>query len=195
MRWSLSCHQVCLRQATTSPCSSSPSVVLDLSGDLPEYHDFKEVFSKTRANSLLPHLPYYCAIKLLPGMSPPKGHLCSLSAPEREAMETFFDDSLANDIINPLLSLGGVRFFFMEKKEKTLRPCIDYWGINDITFKNRYPLPAISSAFKLLQIVSFFRLSPSSSSTFSTPNVYCGSRKAASGRLPSAPLLVTTNTW
>lgn len=36
----------------------------------------------------------------------------------------------------------------MEKKDKTLRLCIDYQGLNDIIVKNRYPLPLISSAFE-----------------------------------------------
>jgi hypothetical protein len=40
--------------------------------------------------------------------------------------------------------------FFVEK-DKTLRPCINYWGLNDITVKNRYPLPLISSASEPLQ--------------------------------------------
>lgn len=39
----------------------------------------------------------------------------------------------------------------MEKRNKSLRPCIDYRGLNDITVKNRYPLPLISSASELLQ--------------------------------------------
>ena len=37
------------------------------------------------------------------------------------------------------------------EKDKTLCPCIDYRGLNDIRVKNRYPLPLISSAFEPLQ--------------------------------------------
>lgn len=44
----------------------------------------------------------------------------------------------------------------MDKKDKTLRPCIDYRGLNGITVRNRYPLPLISSAFDLLQGAKFF---------------------------------------
>lgn len=40
--------------------------------------------------------------------------------------------------------------------DKTLHPCIDYRGLNDITIKNRYPLPLISSAFELLQDAKIF---------------------------------------
>ncbi len=35
-------------------------------------------------------------------------------------------------------------------------PCIDYRGLNDITVKNRYPLPLMSSAFELLQGAAIF---------------------------------------
>ncbi|XP_016359708.1 RNA-directed DNA polymerase homolog [Sinocyclocheilus anshuiensis] len=44
----------------------------------------------------------------------------------------------------------------MEKKDGSLRPCIDYRGWNDITVKNCYPLPLMSSAFELLQGATIF---------------------------------------
>ncbi|XP_075894338.1 uncharacterized protein LOC142896522 [Nelusetta ayraudi] len=128
----------------------------DLTGVPPEYHDFQEVFSKAKATSLPPPRPYDCAIDLLPGTSPPRGRLYSLSAPEREAMETYINDSLAAGIIRPSSSPAGAGFFFVVKKDTTLRPCIDYRGLNDITVKNRYPLPLISSAFELLEGATFF---------------------------------------
>ena len=89
-----------------------------------------------------PHRPYNCAIDLLPGTSHPKGCLYSLSEPMRKYMETYINDSLAVGIIRPSSSPAGACFFFVEKKDKTLRPCIDYRGLNDITIKNRYPLPS-----------------------------------------------------
>ncbi len=50
----------------------------------------------------------------------------------------------------------GAGSFFMDKKNETLHPCIDYRGLNDITVKNRYPLPLMSSAFELLQGAKIF---------------------------------------
>ncbi|KAI3374617.1 hypothetical protein L3Q82_021191 [Scortum barcoo] len=127
----------------------------DLTGVPTEYLDFREVFNKAKATSLPPHRPYDCAIDLQPGTTPPRGRLYSLSAPEREAMEAYINDSLAAGIIRPS-SPAGAGFFFVEKKDKTLRPCIDYRGLNDITIKKRYPLPLISSAFKLLDGATVF---------------------------------------
>ncbi|KAI3358945.1 hypothetical protein L3Q82_014740 [Scortum barcoo] len=137
-----------------SRCFSTPP---DLTGVPTEYLDFREVFNKAKATSLPPHRPSDCAIDLQPGTTtPPRGRLYSLSAPEREAMEAYINDSLAAGIIRPSSSPAGAGFFFVEKKDKTLRPCIDYRGMNDITIKNRYPLPLISSAFELLDGATIF---------------------------------------
>ncbi len=99
---------------------------MDLSNVPAEYLDLKGVFSKSRATCLPPHRPYDCTIELLSGMSPPKGRLYSLSTPEREAMEKYISDSLAAKIICPSSSPAGAGFFFVEKKDGSLRPCIDY---------------------------------------------------------------------
>uniref|UniRef100_A0A8C1NZE8 Gypsy retrotransposon integrase-like protein 1 n=1 Tax=Cyprinus carpio TaxID=7962 RepID=A0A8C1NZE8_CYPCA len=129
---------------------------VDLANVPAEYHDLKEVFSKSRADSLPPHRPYDCAIELLPGTSPPKGKLYSLSIPETAAMEKYISSSLATGFIRPSSSPAGAGFFFVGKKDGSLRPCIDYRGLNNITVKNTYPLPLMSSAFERLQGASVF---------------------------------------
>lgn len=101
--------------------------------------------------SLPPHRDYECAIDLLPGAPLPKGRLYSLSNAEDRAMEEYINSSLQAGIIRPSSSPVGAGFFFVEKKDKTLRPCIDYTGLNDITIKNRYSLPLMTSAFDQLQ--------------------------------------------
>lgn len=46
--------------------------------------------------------------------------------------------------------------FSLIKKDKSLRPCIDYRGLNNITVKNKYPLPLIDSAFSSLHQATVF---------------------------------------
>ncbi|KAI7810722.1 Pol polyprotein [Triplophysa rosa] len=77
-----------------------------------EYHDLGAVFSKSRAISLPPHHPYDCAIDLLPGTSPPRGHLFSLTGPESEAMDQYIRDSLQSGLIRHSSSTPGAGFFF-----------------------------------------------------------------------------------
>lgn len=68
----------------------------------------------------------------------------------------YVEELLAAGFIHPSLSPAGTGFLFMNKKDKTLRPCIDYRGLNEITICNRYPLPLMSSAFKLLHGAKLF---------------------------------------
>ena len=156
--WSLHCHAHCLRSALPArPADPAPAVeVIELSNVPPDYHDLSHVFSKTSATSLPPHRPYDCAIDLLPGAPLPTKRLFNLSKPEREAMEKYITESVAAGLIRPSSSPVGAGFFFVEKKDKTLRPCIDYTGLNDITVKNRYPLPLIDSAFSPLHSARVF---------------------------------------
>lgn len=84
-----------------------------------------------KATSLPPHRPYDCCIDLLPGASPPKGRLYSVSAPETLAMREYIQASLKAGIICPSLFRAGVGFFFVDKKDKTLQPCIDYRGLKN----------------------------------------------------------------
>uniref|UniRef100_A0A8C9XZN5 Retrotransposon gag domain-containing protein n=1 Tax=Sander lucioperca TaxID=283035 RepID=A0A8C9XZN5_SANLU len=151
--WSIDCHANCLKTAYSHsvPSLASDSASPDLSLVPETYHDLGEVFSKQRALSLPPHRPYDCAINLIPGAAYPKGRLYSISRPEREAMETYIKESLAAGLIRPSSSPLGAGFFFVSKKDGSLRPCIDYRGLNDITVKNKYPLPLMNSAFDSLQ--------------------------------------------
>ncbi len=158
LEWSPLCLSQCLVSASSPVMSVSvlQGEPVDLTKVPVAYHDLRAVFSKSRASSLPPHRPYDCAIELLPGTSPPKGRLYSLSGPEREAMEKYINESLLAGFIRPSSSPAGAGFFFVEKKDGSLRPCIDYRGLNDITVKNSHPLPLMSSAFELLQGATIF---------------------------------------
>uniref|UniRef100_A0A4W5NN01 ribonuclease H n=1 Tax=Hucho hucho TaxID=62062 RepID=A0A4W5NN01_9TELE len=138
--WSPFCHSHCLQaaQPSSSRLPQDVSKTVDVSAIPTEYHDLLEVFSKARATSLPPHRPYDCAIDLLPGTTPPRGRLYSLSV-----------WPLGPTSVSP----AGAGFFFVEK-DKTLRPCIDYRGLNDITVKNHYPY--LSSVFEPLRWATIF---------------------------------------
>jgi len=71
-------------------------------------------------------------------------------------MEKYIQDSLAAGLIRSASSPVGAGFFFVTKKDLSLRPCIDFRGLNNITVKNKYPLPLIDSAFEPLQGATIF---------------------------------------
>ncbi|KAI3351508.1 hypothetical protein L3Q82_020352 [Scortum barcoo] len=165
-------------QPRTTEQIPNPSDYPDISKVPPCYHDLKEVFNKAKAMSLPPHRELDCAIDLLPGAPIPKARLYSISSSERKAMEEYIETSLRSGIIRPSSSVAGAGFFFVGKKDGSLRPCIDYSALNKITVKNRYPLPLISSAFELLQQAKIlYQTGPAG-----TLITWCGSGREMSGR-------------
>lgn len=145
-------------QSALVPVSTEPQPLPESPdrSSVPEvYHDLAPVFCKHAALSLPPHHPYDCAINLQPGAPLPSSRLYNLSRPKQEAMEKYIQDSLAAGIICPSSSQVSAGFLFVDKKDGTLRPCIDYHGLNNIT-KSKYPLPRISSAFSPLHGANIF---------------------------------------
>lgn len=71
-------------------------------------------------------------------------------------MKEYIKDSLNSGIIRPSTSPVGAGFFFVSKMDKTLRLCIDYRGLNQITVKNKYPLPLIESVREQLYSATIF---------------------------------------
>jgi hypothetical protein len=58
--------------------------------------------------------------------------------------------------IRPSVSPWGAPVLFVKKKDGTLRLCIDYRQLNNVTIKNKYPLPGIDDLFDQLGGVSIF---------------------------------------
>uniref|UniRef100_A0A8C5MT48 ribonuclease H n=1 Tax=Leptobrachium leishanense TaxID=445787 RepID=A0A8C5MT48_9ANUR len=151
MCWGPSCQSKCLGRVNVIG-SLNIATAPPLSTEVPEcYMALKEVFSKTRTEVLPPHRPYDCAIELLPGTMPPRGHVYPLSQRENDIMEEYIRENLERGFIRRSSSPAGAGFFFVSKKEGDLRPCIDYRGLNRITIRNAYPIPLITELFDRLK--------------------------------------------
>ncbi|KAI2653487.1 Transposon Tf2-9 polyprotein [Labeo rohita] len=156
VHWGATCQELCL-QAKAGTCSGESEVPdVKLEGIPVQYRDLAEVFSKKRAARLPPHRPYDLAIDLAPGAVLPRGHLYSLSAAEHQAMEEYVAEGLRAGTIRPSSSPAAAGFFFVKKKDGGLRPCVDYRGLNQITIKNRHPLPLTNTALDALSGARFF---------------------------------------
>lgn len=57
---------------------------------------------------------------------------------------------LDKGFIRPSSSPWGCLAIFVKKKDKTLRMCVDYRPLNEVTVKNKYPLPRIDDLFDQL---------------------------------------------
>ncbi|KAK3569827.1 hypothetical protein QTP86_005844 [Hemibagrus guttatus] len=97
-----------------------------------------------------------CAIELFPNTTPPKCRVYPLSLPETNAMDEYIKEALALSHIRPSMSPAAVGFFFVEKKDGGLRPCINYRGLNAITVRYSYPLPLVPAALEQLRGACIF---------------------------------------
>ena len=127
------------RAATTSTEDG-----VDLSKIPEEYHEFADVFSKSRADTLAEHRPYDLNIQTEEGSIPPLGPIYSLSAIELATLREFIDENLSIGFIRPTRSPCGAPVLFIKKKDGSLRLCVDFRGLNKITKKDRYPIPLIA---------------------------------------------------
>ena len=173
---------------TTVRSTSTTSKPADLSGVPPEYHDFADVFSKSKASQLAPHCEHDLKINLEEGTSPPLGCTYSLSASELESLRTFLDEHLANGFIRPSSSTYAAPVLFVRKKDGTLHLCVDFRGLNKITKKDRYPLPRISDLLDALSRAKIY-------TKIDLQHVYHLSAlpEVMNGRLPSARAMALMN--
>jgi len=114
--------------------------------DIPdEYKGYIELFRDDKTATALPkHKPWDHEIVLQEGKEPTFGPLYGLSEKELGVLREYIDENLKKGFIRPSESPAGFPILFVPKKDGKLRPCIDYRKLNDITIKNRYPLPNIS---------------------------------------------------
>ncbi|KAK3571176.1 hypothetical protein QTP86_004921 [Hemibagrus guttatus] len=120
------------------------------------YAPFSDVFCPKRASKLPPHRPWDCAIDLLLGEPVPRGRIYPLSIPEEKAMEEYIKEALDQGYIRLSTSPNASRVFFVAKKDRGLRPCIDYRALNRITVRFRYPLPLVPAAMEHLRGATIF---------------------------------------
>ena len=61
--------------------------------------------------------------------------------------------------IQPSKSLTDTLILFDKKSDGSLCLCMDYWGLNNLTIKNQYPLPLIGKSLdRLGQVKSLTQL-------------------------------------
>ena len=127
--------------------SSTPPI----SGIPPEYADFADVFSESNAYILPEHGEHDHAIDLIDETkAPPYGPIYNLSESELAVLRAYIDLHLKTGFIRPSKSPAGAPILFAKKPDGGLRLCVDYRGLNNLTIKNRYPLPLVGESLDRL---------------------------------------------
>jgi len=141
--------ELCLHSSDIQANSTKLAEAPDLSNVPSKYHEFADIFSKTKAEVLTPHYFYDLKINLKEGAQLPVGSIYSLSASEQEALKKFIEENLNTSFIRPTSSLHSVPVLFIKKKDGSLYLCVNFYGLNCISKKDCYPLLLISDLLDL----------------------------------------------
>jgi hypothetical protein len=118
---------------------------------------WKEVFEQKAAEQFPGKHPQDHAIELRDDFKVKKGKIYPLNPLQQNMLDEWIKEQLAKGYIRPSKSPQASPFFFVEKKDaKKLRPCQDYWYLNEFTKPNAYLLPLISDLMITLKGSKFF---------------------------------------
>ena len=104
---------------------------------------------------LVTELPEYTeinthAIDLEEGKQPPYRPIYNLGLVELETFKTYIKTNKANSVILPSKYPAATPILFDKKPDRSHCLYIDYWSLNNITIKNRYPLLLFGESFDCL---------------------------------------------
>jgi hypothetical protein len=117
--------------------------------------EFPDVFPKDLLG-MPPERKVEFAIELLPGNTPIYKRAYRVSGSELVELKKQIDELSEKGYIRPSTSPWAAPILFMEKKDGTRRMCIDYRALNEVTIKNKYPLPRIKDLFDQMRGASVF---------------------------------------
>ncbi|KAJ1580618.1 hypothetical protein NDA12_002918 [Ustilago hordei] len=123
-----------------------------MAADIPKpYQHLRDVFDEVEADKLPHHTEHDLHLKLIEGGKPPQGPLYLKGPKEMSELRRYLDENLEKGFIRPSKSPARSPVLFIPKKDGGLRLCVDYRGLNEITVKNRAPLPLIEEQLFLLR--------------------------------------------
>jgi hypothetical protein len=117
-----------------------------VTGQVPEcvqevLDQFKEVFKTP--DSLPPSREYDHTISLLPGTTPVNVRPYRYSPLQKDEIERQVQEMLQAGTITRSVSPFASPVLLVKKKDGSWRFCVDYRKLNDITVKNKFPMPII----------------------------------------------------
>src|SRR3954467_6788933 len=90
-------------------------------------------------------------IDLMPGTGPIAKRPYKMDVDELKELKKKLKEQLEKGFIQPISSSWGAPVLFVMKKDASKRLVIDYHSLNEVTIKNKYPLPRINDLFDQLE--------------------------------------------
>lgn len=123
--------------------------------DVPIVNEFLDVFPED-ISGMPPKRKIEFTIDLVPGAAPISKAPYRMAPAEMSELKAQLQELLDKGFIRPSASPWGAPVLFVKKKDGSLRLCIDYRELNNVTVKNKYPLPRIDDLFDQLKGASVF---------------------------------------
>jgi hypothetical protein len=95
-------------------------------------------------------------IDLMPGTGPIAKRSYKMDVDELRELKKQLREQLDKGFIQPTSSSRGAVVLFVEKKDTSKRLVVDYRSLNEVTIKNKYPLPNINDLFDQLKGAKVF---------------------------------------
>ena len=108
--------------------------------------EYEDIFLE-ELPGLPPHRAVDFVIKLQPSTSPISMTPHRMAPAELQELKVQLKELLDRGFLRLSTSPWGTPVLFAKKKDKTFRLYIDYWQLNRVTIKNRYPLSRIDDLF------------------------------------------------
>jgi hypothetical protein len=108
--------------------------------------DFPDVFPE-ELPGMPPDREVEFVIDLLPGTAPISKRPYRMSVEELKELKKKLTKLQEAGYIRPSSSPWGAPVLFVQKKDGSQRMCVDYRSLNDVTVKNKYPLPCFEDLF------------------------------------------------
>ena len=119
-------------------------------------NEYRDVFPDELPAGLPPCREIDHKIELIAGATPPSRPTFRMSATELAELKKQLEELVKSGFIRPSKSPFGAPILFVKKKDSTMRMCVDYRALNEITIKNKYPLPRVDELFDRLQGAQYF---------------------------------------
>jgi hypothetical protein len=148
-------HQGKSVSCKAQPPTQDPMVFSLAAESISVVEEFMDVFPEE-----LPGMPpereveFY--IDLLPGTAPIAKRPYRMAPIELAELKLHITELEHKGYIRPSSSPWGAPVLFVTKKDGSMRMCIYYWSLNEVTIKNKYPLPRIDDLFYQLQGAKYF---------------------------------------
>jgi len=108
-----------------------------------KYHDYLDVFDRAMTDQLFPHRFYDHKIELIGEETSSRSRLYYMSGYKLQKMKNYLIEHLNKGFISSSSALYASLILFVEKKDDSLRFCIDYRKLNALIKRNRYFLSLI----------------------------------------------------